>query len=65
MLLIWAGSALLLWYTLRQYRRARPQRRPAQRWFVFLALAWLVLLGIWVVLPLVASWIGEYLLKKP
>lgn len=65
MLLIWAASVLLLWYTLRQYRRARPERRPAQRWFVFLALAWIVLLGIWVILPLIASWIGEYLFRKP
>ena len=65
MLWIWLASGLLVWYTLRQYRRARPERRPAQRWFVFLAVAWLVLLGIWVVLPLLASWIGEAWLAKP
>ncbi|GAB3824358.1 hypothetical protein [Hymenobacter jeollabukensis] len=65
MLLIWAASVLLLWYTLRQYRAARPPRRPVLRTFVFLALAWIVLLGIWVIFPLVASWVGEYLLRKP
>ena len=65
MLLIWAASGLLVWYTVRQYRYARPERRPMLRWFAFLALAWLVLLGIWGVMPLVASWIGEALLKKP
>jgi hypothetical protein len=64
MLWIWLGSALLLWYTLRQWRRARPERRRAQELFVLLAAAWLVLLTIWVILPLVASWIGEATLGR-
>ncbi|OON65843.1 hypothetical protein [Hymenobacter sp. CRA2] len=59
MLWIWFGSGALLWYTLRQWRRARPERRRVQALFVLLAAAWLVLLGLWVIVPLVASWIGE------
>ncbi|GAB2952267.1 hypothetical protein GCM10027048_16670 [Hymenobacter coalescens] len=62
MLLIWAASVLLVWYTVRQHRRARPERHRVQAMFVLLALAWLVLLGVWVILPLVASWIGEAVL---
>ncbi|GAA4379975.1 hypothetical protein [Hymenobacter koreensis] len=59
MLLIWGASGLLLWYSLRQWRAARPERRRVQALFVLLAAAWLVLLGLWVIVPLVASWIGE------
>ncbi|KUG07353.1 hypothetical protein [Solirubrum puertoriconensis] len=64
MLWIWALSWVLLWYNLRQWRRALPERRRVQALFVLLAAAWLVLLGLWVIVPLVASWIGEASLHR-
>ncbi|AYA36731.1 hypothetical protein D3Y59_06470 [Hymenobacter oligotrophus] len=64
MLWIWALSWVLLWYNLRQWRRALPERRRVQALFVLLAAAWLVLLGLWVIVPLVASWIGEASLRR-
>jgi hypothetical protein len=64
MLWIWLTSVLLLWYTLRQWRRARPERRRVQALFALLAAAWLVMLGLWVIVPLVASWIGEAMLGR-
>ncbi|KAA9339419.1 hypothetical protein F0P96_02020 [Hymenobacter busanensis] len=64
MWLIWAGSIWLVWYAVRQWRTARPQRRRTKALFMLLAIIWLVMLAVWVIVPLIASWVGETVLLR-